>query len=321
MRLAGFRYALASLVAVSALSVPAFLAPSPTPDWPAWVAGAHLAGDAARLYSFEESQRITKDFAEPRDGVWAFVRPPVYATFLRPLAWLTPREAFVVWQAINLAALMIAALLIWPSPWAPILAALFPPLLQSFRQGQDMPLFLLATAVALRTLPHRPILAGAALSLLGLKPHLILLLPVLFVMHRTLRLAGGFFAGGAVLIAGCFALYGWAWPRLYIDFVLENQLHLGIPAADGSRLILLFGVACALAFLVRRLRNAETALLAALALGVLAAPRMYAYDFALALPLLLVLVRSASAGAPSSVAGDGAQANASPDRVLSHPDS
>ena len=30
------------------LLLPAFLAPSPNPDWPAWIAGAHLSGDAPR---------------------------------------------------------------------------------------------------------------------------------------------------------------------------------------------------------------------------------------------------------------------------------
>jgi hypothetical protein len=281
--------------ALALLLIPAFVLPSETPDWPAWIVGARLAGDASRLYSFQESQKITSAFAEPRNGVWAFVRPPIYATLLTPLGWVNPRQAFIVWQIVNLAALAVAAWLFWPSFWTPLIAVCCPPILASFKQGQDMPLFLLALAVAAKLMHKRPVLAGMVLALLGLKVHLLLLIPVFFVMKRAWRMAAGFLAGGALLLAGCFALYGRIWPSLYFGIILENQKHLGDAGWFGNfsvaRAVLLVVSAGVSVVLMRKIEDRELALFTALAISLIPAPHLYPYDFALAFPLLLCLVR------------------------------
>ncbi len=279
--------------ALAILLIPAFVIPSPTSDFPAWIVGAHLAGDAARLYSFDESQKITGAFAEPRNGVWAFVRPPVYASLLKPLAWLSAPHAYVAWQLLNIAAFGIALWLIWPSRWA-LVTVLFPPLFTSFKQGQDMPLFLLAVAVSARLMRSRPFLAGAALAFLGLKFHLILLIPVFFVMKRCWRMASGFLAGAALLLAACFALYGTSWITLYPRFVMENQRHLQPSALvepfGPVWFALLLAVAVGLMILMGVIRSEETALFTTLAIGLVTAPHLYPYDLVLGMPLLLLML-------------------------------
>jgi len=60
--------------ALALLPIPAFVMPSETPDWPAWIVGARLAGDASRLYSFEESPRAASP-PDPRAYFASITRP------------------------------------------------------------------------------------------------------------------------------------------------------------------------------------------------------------------------------------------------------
>ena len=158
-----------------------------------------------------------------------------------------------------------------------------------------MPLFLLAVAVSARLMRGRPVLAGAVLALLGLKFHLVLLIPVFFVMKRSWRMASGFLAGAGLLVAACFALYGKTWITLYPQFVLENQRHL--QASDWIEpfgpvwVALLIAVAVGLMILMGAIENQETALFTTLGIGLVTAPHLYPYDLVLVLPLLLFMLR------------------------------
>jgi len=205
------------------------------------------------------------------------------------------RHAFFAWQLINLVALTVALWLLWPSHWTPLLAVLFPPLLVNFKQGQDMPLFLLAIAVSAKLMHRRPFLAGAVLAFLGLKFHLILLLPVFLLMKRAWRMTTGLTIGAIVLIAGCFALYGRGWLPLYFAFILENQKHLQNPALIKSFspawLAIVVTAAGVLAIMMRRIKDREAALFAALGMSLVPAPHLYPYDVVLTFPLLLFAVR------------------------------
>ncbi len=299
------------LLAFALFLIPAFVVPLPEPDWPAWVVGAHLSGDAHRLYSLPETERVARTFvAEPRGAGYAFVRPPVYATLLKPLAWMSPENARIAFVLVNVAAISVAAWLLWPSPFSVPVSLLFLPLVANFRSGQDMPFFVLALAVASRLLEKRPVLAGMALSLLGLKFHLLLLLPLYFLVRRAWRMAAGFCAGGAALVASCFALYGAEWPRLYYDLVMLNEMSQpnGYWLPGDARVPVSIALALVLLFLLRRAKDDRTALYVTLTLSVLAAPRALIYDLALAYPLFLVGVKrfapkpeSSSATAPTEL--------------------
>lgn len=216
------------------LLIPAFLFPSSTPDWPSFYAGAKLATrGSAELYSFQASQQITGQFEDP-SYVWAFVRPPIYAIALSPLGALPPRAAFMVWELLNVAAVIGFVFLVDPSPFGFVMTALFVPLGLSFRQGQDMPLWLLSIGLSMVLLRrNKAFAAGLVLALCGIKFHLFLLVPVFLLARKAGKMAAGLCVGGVLLIVGCFALFGRNWPSQYYTCIVENQRHI-YPRPDRS---------------------------------------------------------------------------------------
>jgi len=246
----------------------------------------------------QHRKRITAQFEAP-SFVWAFVRPPIYAAVLSPLGALSPRFAFAVWELLNVAAGFGFVFLLEPSPFGMVMTALFVPLRLSFRQGQDMPLWLLFTGLAMALLRrNRPFSAGLVFALCGIKFHLFLLVPVFLVARRAGKMAAGICTGGVLLVLGCFALYGRNWLSQYYACIIENQKHL---SSAGSFLTLVKSqwspvavCACAgaLCYVVcRHVRSTEAALSSGVALSLLVAPRLYLYDAAVALPALLLIFR------------------------------
>jgi Glycosyltransferase family 87 len=279
-------------------AIPAFLVRSPTPDWPSFYAGAKLAHEgSARLYSFAASQAITGRFMSPV-WVWAFVRPPIYATVLYPLGLLTPQTAFVLWQILNLAALTFVVLLLWRSPPAVVATLSCAPIWTSFKQGQDMPLVLLVAAVSVALLERRrSYLAGMVLALCGIKFHLLLLIPVFLLARKAWPVAAGVLTGATVLIGVCFVQYGPSWIGDYYRCVVENQKHLTttsllsvVPAAWWAVAVWTVAVMVTVT-LARRCPTDGMALALTLAMGLTVAPRIYLYDVAIALPAVLVVLR------------------------------
>ncbi len=288
---------LAPWIVIAFLLVPGLLFPSRTPDWPTWIVGAELSGStepgkAERLYSLDESQKITRAFAQPQNGVWAFVRIPLYATLLRPLAWTSPARALVA-LVLNLLAIGAAGWLLWPSPWTPLVVVLFPPIIANFKQGQDAPLFVLAVAASTALLDRYPVLAGLILAFLGIKFNLLLLLPVFFVMKGAWRMVAGFAAGILLLISACFALYGESWPLLYYRLILDNERHLSAHYWSVGRIAASAVLAMGLVVLMVRIKPLAASLLVAVAVSALAGMR-YRYDLVLILPLVLILLRGAA---------------------------
>jgi Glycosyltransferase family 87 len=286
-----------SVPALCVLLIPAFFLPSATPDWPTFYVGAKLVSLGSQtLYSIPASQVITGQFMNP-DFVWSFMRPPFYALMLSPLGLFDPQTAFTTWQFVNLAAIAIAILIIWPSRWSVLITVLCAPVWSSFRQGQDMPVLLLIIAVAIAfTRKNRPGLAGAVLSLCLLKFSLLFMLPIFFIARRSWRMSAGFASGALSLLATCFAIFGPQWPVQYYSCVMENQKHLETHSLFSLShpwlSVAVMGLLVSVCYWIgRKAVTVEMALAASLALGVLAAPRMYRYDAAISLPALLMAVR------------------------------
>jgi len=295
-KLAGVLFA---VLAAGVFLIPAFVLPSPTPDWPAFYAAAKLAPlGSAKLYSFAEMKRITSSFENPA-FVWAFVRPPFYAFVLFPLGLLRPWAAFVAWQLANLVALACFQALMWPSRIGLLAMVACAPLWVSFRQGQDMPLLLLIVGVTIFLLEHnRAGLAGAVMSLCTIKFHLLLLVPMFLLAHRGWRMAAGLCLGVAALLIGCFTIYGGDWPAQYSRSMIENQRHLHtaslwtLAPAPWGPITVVTVLALGCYFACRKISSPAIAFAVSLVFSFLAAPRAYIYDAAITLPALLLILRS-----------------------------
>jgi hypothetical protein len=167
-------------------------------------------------------------------------RLPPFVSFSYPpsllplIAWvgLVPYSlALALWTALGLAALFAAA---WPysrSPWVAAAILVSPAVLACFEAGQNG-LFTSALVVAALTrIDRRPVLAGALIGLLTVKPHLGLLLPVALLAARRWRVIWSAAASALAVFAASLALVGpEAW-RLYLSKtapfqgVMYHQVH------------------------------------------------------------------------------------------------
>jgi Glycosyltransferase family 87 len=243
-----------------------------------------------------------------------FVRPAFYAAFLIPLALLPYGTAFVVWIAAQSALLLACWAWIWRRFGADALvfAALFLPCPLGIASGQDcvvmLALFILAFELAERS---RWFAAGAALALMLMKFHLILLWPVALLIERRWRMLAGFCATALGLVAICIALGGVGSLRVYAALLRNKSLdhlspspelmisfqgmlaNLGMQAPWLSALL----VAAAIMVFLWSVRGAPLwrmfGLTAVASLWIV--PHVYGYDASLLLlPIVLTIFRSAN---------------------------
>jgi hypothetical protein len=177
-----------------------------------WAAGQLLAAgedpyDPGRIEELEKAAGRS----ETPILMW---NPPWVLPLVLPLGWLPVRAAHLAWLALQIAALLVSAGLLWrhyggdpEKPLlAPLLALTFVPALSALIVGQIAPLLVLGGAVFLPLVRrHRDAAAGAATTLLAIKPHLAYLFWVALLVwavaaRRWRLLAGG--AGTGLLLVG-----------------------------------------------------------------------------------------------------------------------
>ncbi|WP_050602165.1 glycosyltransferase family 87 protein [Ruegeria sp. 6PALISEP08] len=147
-----------------------------------WSAGrlAYL-GEPLAAFDVERLIDVHQAYKEGEWGPWLY--PPAFLLAMQPLGALTFSQAWAVFSAISILALVLAVrpfsggiLPVW------FAFALPPALLPSLYLGQTAALWtagLLAALAALRD--HRYVLAGIFIGLLTLKPQLGLLIPVALI--------------------------------------------------------------------------------------------------------------------------------------------
>ena len=241
-----------------------------------------------------------------------FVRPGFYAALLMPLALLPYNTAFVVWIAAQSLLLVGCWVWIWRlfGPDALVFAALYLPTALGIASGQDcvmmLALFLVAFELAERS---RWFAAGAALALMLMKFHLILLWPVALLVQRRWRMLAGFCTTAVALVGICAALGGIGSLRTYAALLQDKSLdrlspspelmisvqgtltNLGIEGRWASVSI----IGAVILIFLWSVRNAPLwrmfSLTAAASLWIV--PHVYGYDASLLLlPILLTIYRS-----------------------------
>jgi len=165
-----------------------------------WAAGQQLAQganpyDVGAILRLERAQGMEERFPK------VTVSPPLGLFLLLPLGYLSPKTGLVLWLLLSLGCAGAAMWVLWllngrpDSRWQ-VLVFGFPPTLACLMAGQLGIFFLLEVSLFLLWHKSRPWLAGAALVLCALKPHLFL--PAFLVLllgsgaRRNWRLVGGF---------------------------------------------------------------------------------------------------------------------------------
>lgn len=149
--------------------------------------------------------------------VYTYKNPPPFALLIRPLADLSMSAAYWVWAGVILIVGFGAAVLFlhdWP-PGPRMAGALAlaccPAALWSYRVGQNAAFVALGLGLAVWLLArNRPVLAGAALTLGFMKPHLAVPIAIIFVLSVPL-------AQRRATLAGVLAGYAW-WCAFAVAF-------------------------------------------------------------------------------------------------------
>ncbi len=151
-------------------------------------------------------------------------RLPFYYAILSPLSKLPYKSAHTVWLVLQTIAAVAATMLLWKGNCS--FAMGLSPAFVSICVGQDSAFLLLVIAASLRLYSSgRPFWAGAVASLMSIKYHLFVLVPLAFLGETALL--WGAFAGGTFLIAMCFLSDGPAWPARYLHLLTGPGMNPG----------------------------------------------------------------------------------------------
>jgi hypothetical protein len=282
-------------------------------------AGASLAldGKFAAMHDVNVQLQREREFVPSTDALVPFVRPSFYALLLAPLALIPFAKAFWVWIAVQSALLMAC----WAWGFrrfganALVFAAFSLPGPLGIASGQDC-VVLLALFIIAYELKYRGKdgWSGAALALMLIKFHLILLWPVALLLKRRWKMLTGFCAAAAGEACLSLALGGMEGARTYVALLRNKNLdhlspskelmicfqglteNLGIesPVAAGA---IIAAILLVFVFAVYKAPPWKMFAVTAVA-SLLVAPHVYGYDATLLLlPFLLTIFNSQLAGA------------------------
>jgi hypothetical protein len=277
-----------------------------------WAAGAlTLDGNPAGAYDLA-LHRATELGAIPLDGALPFAYPPCFLPVVTPFALLSYPAAAADWVLLGFA-LYCVAMRRW-APDMPWLALSFPPLLVNAITGQAGFLTAALLVGGMALLPKRPLLAGALLGLLIVKPQLGLVLPLALLAGREWRAIAGAAASSVGLVLVSLILFGWepwqawlgnadliasiagegraGWHRMASVYGALRLAGLGAAAAWIVHFLVALaatGAACLIWYRKEELGARAGALAAATAL---ASPYLFIYDILiLVVPFLWLVAR------------------------------
>ena len=171
-----------------------------------WATGRQLV-QHGNPYDPDAINRIERDAGFRGPGSYYMRNTPWALPLAYPLGYFSPTASALPWSLVMLALLIASVRILWKLfgdagthlAW---LGYCFPPALYCVDLGQTSILMLFGLSVFLRLHKSRPFLAGAALWLCTLKPHLFLpyalILLVWIIVSRSYRILAGSAAAFAV---------------------------------------------------------------------------------------------------------------------------
>jgi hypothetical protein len=276
-----------------------------------WATGQQLAHHA-NPYDEAAMTRIERSVGMPATNRIGFMRNPPWALpLVYPLGFLSPRAGWRLWSLFMLACLAVSIRLLWilygrPRNSRYLIGLSFGPALLCLIYGQTSLLLLLGLTLFLRLHRTQPFLAGSALALCALKPHLFLpfgaALLAWVLVSRSYKLVAGAAAALAASSAITFLIDPQAWAQ-YVQMARASGIEreyipclsyllrswLGANSMSLQFLPAALGCAWALGYYWPRrqgwdwTKNGSPLLLVSL----LVAPYSWVYDQGLVIPALL----------------------------------
>ncbi len=279
--------------------------------------GAKLAG-TPDLYSRAANLAVVKQSLGFTMESVVYTRPPFYAALLKPLALLPYRAAYGVFTLATLAStLWFIVRFSKENSSLPFFAAMSISVLTALCGGQDTP-FLLAIlgASILLTRSNKDFWAGVVLSLIAIKFHLFLFVPVLLVVKKRWRILGGGAAGIAALtgiggmVAGLESISQYVTvlrdPWINPAATIMPNLHGLVAVLQGGTVleaVLITLVLTAFGWMLWKNENYEFLLAAALVCGLLVSFHSGVPDDILLLPVFISVVHTSPSRSLRAAAG------------------
>lgn len=180
--------------------------------------------------------RIERAVGMDKPGVLISLSPPVGLVYALPLGWVSARTGLIAWMLLLLVCTAASVCILWllhgrpESRWH-VIGLGFPPVLWCLIAGQLGIFFLLEICLFLYFIRRRPWLAGAALALCALKPHLFLPLAVVLLLWSASRRQIGALGGFAAAFAVSCGLTLWVDPHVwsqYAQMMHSTRISTGI---------------------------------------------------------------------------------------------
>jgi hypothetical protein len=181
-----------------------------------WSFGRFAAVAGAKIYDTAALVDYQHTLVPALGGGYPYPYPPSFLLLLVPLGWMVLPAAYLCWIGGTFA-LYVAATLgrRWRS-LAGLALLTAPTTLMSVISGQNGLLSAALLVGALRSLPHLPILAGVLFGLLGYKPQLALIVPVVLFASRSTDALLAAAVTVVVLIAASSAAFG---ASIWLDWI------------------------------------------------------------------------------------------------------
>ena len=274
-----------------------------------WAAGRMLLDGAGPAIYDIEAHRVVEQSAVGTVKLMPFPYPPPFGLMVAPFGVPPYAIAFALWVATTAALYLLAA-----GRWMPRLLALaHPSVLVNGFIGQAGFLTSALFMGGLALIGRRPLLGGALLGLLVIKPQLAVLLPLALVAGRHWRAFGGAALSSTALLiaalpvvgldgyaaflklastfAGYVAAGRWPWDELASVYALLSYFAVPRAIAIGVHLAMAVGTAALVWRAWRGDYPGKVATLAAATL--LIPPYLMTYDgMILALPIAFLLIEA-----------------------------
>jgi hypothetical protein len=279
-----------------------------------WVAGVEaVRGEAARLYDSAQFLKIQEQILGTRPYFypnWPY--PPTMLLIAAPFGALPYLYAFLSWDSLTLATLLIVVYRIVPLPSAIPLVLASPFTAWNFLAGQNGFLTGSLLGAALLCLERQPVLAGIFIGCLSYKPQFGILFPVALIAARQWRAiasAAVTVVALAGLSAAAFGIGTWEmlptglwaqknvvlladgaaeanWGHIQTIYGLVRELHGGGVCAALLHGAAAFGVAVIVWRVWRSPASYDLKAAAVSAAALIATPYAFSYDMAaLAVPV------------------------------------
>ncbi len=203
-----------------------------------WAAGQQLA-HGANPYDFLAVRSLElRAGRDPGEPLLMMRNPPVALFLAYPLGLVSAKTGLILWLLALLAGLSVSIWILWllngrPASRFHLFGYLFAPALACLMAGQFGIFLLLGVALFLRLRQSRPFLAGAALALCALKPHLFLPFAAVLLLWALRRKSYSILAGFAVALAASLALSFCldihAWQQYWLMMRVGGAVNEAVP--------------------------------------------------------------------------------------------